>query len=141
MRALLATAALGAAVALSGCGSSDSDQVHSTLSTFAHAVAARDPKPICDHVLAPSLVARLEGVGLSCDVAIQKIFFSCNVRNPTLEIGRVAIGRDTASALVYAGATGQKPGIFEVGLIKTSHGWRVATESAEQGTRGTCKPG
>jgi hypothetical protein len=136
MRALLATVVL--AVALAGCGASDSEQVHSTLDVFAHAVATRDASRICDQVLAPALVARIEGVGLSCVSAMQRFFFSCSVKKPTLQVGRVAIGRGTADAVVYAGAVGQKAGIFELGLVKTSQGWRVATESAERGGNRTC---
>src|SRR5438270_1307192 len=117
MRVLLAAAAL--TIVLAGCGSSDSDQVHATLDTFAHAVATKNAKPICDQVLAPELVARIEGVGLSCTYAIQRFFFSCSVKNPTLQVGRVTIGRGTAAAVVYAGATSQKPGIFELGLVKS----------------------
>jgi hypothetical protein len=136
MRALLATVML--VVALAGCGASDSDQVHSTLDVFAHAVATRNAKPICDQVLAPSLIARIEGVGLSCESAIQRFFFSCSVKNPILQVGRLAIGRGTAEAVVYAGAAGQRAGIFQLGLVKTSHGWRVANESAERGGSGSC---
>ena len=141
MRVLLATVVVAGACMLSGCGSSDSDQVHATLDQFARAVATRDAKPICDQVLAPSLVARMEAVGLSCEVAIRKFFFSCNVRNPMLAVGQVTISRGTARALVYSAASGQPPGIFQLGLIKTSRGWRVATESAEKGTGGTCSAG
>jgi hypothetical protein len=136
MRAVLATVVL--AVALAGCGASDSEQVHSTLDVFAHAVATRDAKPICDQVLAPALVARIEGVGLSCVSAMQRFFFSCSVKNPILQVGRVAIGRGTAEAVVYAGAARQKAGIFQLGLVKTPHGWRVASESAERGGSGSC---
>lgn len=139
MRAVLAaltTVALACAAA--GCGSSDSDQVHATLDTFARAVATRQAKPICDRVLAPALVARIEGIGLSCQSAIRRFFFSCRVSNPTLQVGRVVIGHGTATALVYAGARGQRPGIFELGLVKTASGWRVASESAERGSGGTC---
>jgi hypothetical protein len=130
MRPLLATGAL--VLALAGCGASDSDQVQSTLNQFAHAVAARDAKPICDRVLAPQLVARLEGVGLSCEYAIDHFFFTCKLQHPTITVGRVAISGDRAKALVYAGAKGQPGGIFAIGLLKTSKGWRVATESAER---------
>ena len=91
---------------------------------------------ICDRVLAPELVARLEGVGLSCEYAMDHFFFSCKLRHPTITIGRVAVNGSTAKALVYAGAKGQSGGIFEIGLVKTSQGWRVARESAERGRGG-----
>ncbi len=136
MRAVLAT--IVAAVALAGCGSSDSDQVHAMLGTFVHAVASRDANPICNQVLAPELVARIEAVGLSCQTAIQRFFFSCKVRNPTLQVGRVRIAGSHATALVLSGAAGQSTGIYQLGLLKTSHGWRIATESAEKSGGGSC---
>jgi ketosteroid isomerase-like protein len=136
MRALLATVVV--AIAVGGCGASDTDQVHATLDTFARAVAKRDARPICAQVLAPALVARIEGLGLSCRYAIQRFFFSCSVESPTLAVGRVQVNGDNASALVYAGASGQTPGIFQLGLVKTSRGWRVASEAAEKVTAGRC---
>jgi hypothetical protein len=134
MRALLAVLALS--VVLAGCGGSDTDKVQSTLNQFVHAVANRNARPICDRVLAPQLVARLAGVGLSCEYAIDHFFFSCKLQHPTITVGRVAVSGDTAKALVYAGANGQPGGIFAIGLVKTSQGWRVATESAERGRGG-----
>jgi hypothetical protein len=134
MRVLVLVVATGMfALALTGCGGSESDQVHSTLNEFARSVATRNAKPICDRVLAPQLVARLEGVGLSCEYAIDHFFFSCRLKHPTITVGRIAVSGDTAKALVYAGASGQPGGIFAIGLVKTSQGWRVATESAERG--------
>jgi hypothetical protein len=140
MRVLVVGAVLALALSLAGCGASDSDQVQATLSQFAHAVANRNAKPICDRVLAPELVARLEGVGLSCEYAIDHFFFSCKLQHPTITVGKVAISGDKAKALVYAGAAGQSGGIFAIGLVRTSQGWRVATESAERGRgAGACR--
>jgi hypothetical protein len=136
MRVPVALAAAALALVLSGCGASDSDQVQSTLNQFAHAVATKNAKPICERVLAPELVARLEGVGLSCEYAIDHFFFSCMLRHPTITVGKVAIRGNKARALVYAGAKGQSGGIFAMGLVKTSDGWRIATESAERGRGG-----
>jgi hypothetical protein len=136
MRALVAMVLV--AVALSGCGSSDSAQIRATLDSFTHAVATRDATPICNQVLAPELLARIQGVGLTCKSAIKRFFFSCKVKSPTLTVGHVAIKRNTATALVFAGARGQPPGIYQLGLLKTKQGWRVATESDEQTTAGTC---
>jgi ketosteroid isomerase-like protein len=139
MRVPVVLAAVIVALALAGCGSSDTDQVQATLDQFAHAVATRDAKPICDRVLAPQLVAKLEGVGLNCEYAIDHFFFSCRLRHPTITVGHVAVSGDTAKALVYAGAKGQPGGIFAIGLVKTSQGWRVASESAEKKQpRGSC---
>jgi hypothetical protein len=136
MRVLLTAMAM--AIALAGCGSNDADQVHTTLNQFANAVATRNATPICNRVLAPGLVARIEGVGLSCEYAIERFFFSCKVHNPTLTVSKVSINGNNARALVYAGAKGQSGGIFALGLVKTSQGWRVASESAEKQSGGSC---
>ena len=138
MRALVLLVTGALAVALAGCGASDADQVQATLRQFAHAVATRDATPICDRVLAPELVARLEGVGLSCEFAIDRFFFSCKLRHPTLTVGRVSVAGNTAKAVVYAGARGQPGGIFELGLVKTSQGWRVASEPPQKGSGASC---
>jgi hypothetical protein len=136
MRAFLAALAL--AIVLTGCGGSDSDQIQATLHQFVQGVATRNARPICDRVLAPELVARLEGVGLSCEYAIDHFFFSCKLRHPTITIGRVAVAGNRAKALVYAGAKGEPGGIFELGLVKTSEGWRVASEPPQKGSGASC---
>ncbi len=121
--------------ALSGCGASDQDQVRSTLQRFTQAVAKRDANAICTNVLAPSLLVRLPAAGLSCQQAMG-VFFTCNVKDPKMQIGPITVKGNAASAIVYAEAAGQRRGIFQLGLQKTSQGWRIASESQEKGTAG-----
>ena len=129
---LAATLALG----LAGCGSSDSDQVHAKVQQFVHAVATRDAKTVCGQVLAPSLVARFTQEGLSCERGIQ--IFLKSVRDPTLSVGRIAVNRNAASALVLTGARCQKLTLANLFLVKTSGGWRIASESREPSSRPRC---
>jgi hypothetical protein len=137
MRALMATvAALLAVGALSGCGASDSDQVHAKVEQFVQAVGAHDAKTVCQQVLAPRLAERFESEGLTCERGMQ-IFFR-SVQSPTLSVGRVTIGRGTASALVLAGAHCERLALAELNLVKTSAGWRIASESPETPGKRTC---
>ena len=129
---LAATLALG----LAGCGSSDSSQVHAKVDQFVHAVAAHDAKTVCGDVLAPSLAARFTQEGLSCERGI-RIFLN-SVRDPTLSVGRINVNRNTASALVLAGAHCQKLTVADLFLVKTSGGWRIASESKAPSSPRSC---
>jgi hypothetical protein len=137
MRPLLATVvALLAAAGLSGCGSSESDQVHAKVEQFVHAVAAHDAKTVCQQVLAPSLADRFVSEGLTCERGIQ--IFLRSVQSPTLSVGRITIGRGRASALVLTGAHCQRLALTQLYLVKTSAGWRISSESSEAPGKPTC---
>ncbi len=136
MRALGGVLAAALALGLAGCGSSDSDQVHAKVQEFEHAVSAHDAKTVCQDVLAPSLVARFTQEGLSCERGIQ--IFLASVRDPTLSVGRIAVNRNGASALVLTGARCQKLTLANLFLVKTSGGWRIASESREQSSKRSC---
>ncbi len=136
MRALGVVLAAALALGLAGCGSSDSAQVHATVEEFVHAVSAHDAKTVCDKVLAPSLVARFTQEGLRCERGIQ--IFLASVHDPTLSVGRISVNRDAASALVLTGARCQKLALAHLFLVKTSGGWRIASESKEPSSRPSC---
>ena len=136
MRALGVVLAAVLALGLAGCGSSDSAQVHAKVDQFVHAVATHDAKTVCGEVLAPSLVTRLTQEGLSCQRGIQ--IFLASVRDPTLSVGRVTIARNAASALVLAGARCQRLAVASLYLVKTSGGWRIASESRGPTSRPSC---
>jgi hypothetical protein len=135
MRASVAVVA-ALAFGLAGCGSSDSDQVHAKVDEFVHAVSAHDAKAVCNDVLAPSLVARFTQEGLTCERGIQ--IFLRSVHNPTLSVGRIAVNRDSASALVLTGAHCQKLTLAQLFLVKTSGGWRISSESKGPSSRRSC---
>ena len=114
---------LGAAYALTGCGSSPRQQVEAKLQQFAHATASHDYAALCNDVLAPRLVAHLTAAGISCRQAMR--IFASSVQNPTISISKVTVRGSTATAVVLAAATGQTAAIESVQLINTPHGWRL----------------
>ncbi len=114
--------------ALGGCGASERDQVHAKVDQFAKATAAKDPKTICDQVLAPSLIARLKAGGITCNKAMQ--IFVDSVQNPTLSIGRISVDGPKASVITLTGARGQQSSLDAVELIQTDNGWRVSSLAA-----------
>lgn len=113
------------ALALAGCGASPHQEVEAKVQQFAHATAARDYATLCDEVLAPSLVTHLTAAGLSCHQAM-KLFVS-SVANPTISVSRVSVDGDTASAVVLARASGQPSSREQIELVRTAHGWRLAS--------------
>src|ERR1044072_3824197 len=97
LRSLVAVFLVGAG--FSGCGDSgpsDTEQVHSTVEAFGQATAAKDYQRLCDEVLAPQLIAKLEQVGLPCEVALKQGFE--DVQAPTLTIGEIEVTGDDATA-------------------------------------------
>ena len=116
------------AAALAGCGQggpSDEDLVARTVSAFARASAAKDYTTLCDRLLAPSLVARLEGVGLPCKRALRKALG--DVQDPRLTIGRITVNGDRASAEIRTSASGQAPSKDTLELQRVNGGWRIAS--------------
>jgi hypothetical protein len=137
MRALrTAVVAAAAALALAGCGASESSQVHAKVEQFFHAVSAHDAKTLCGQVLSSSLAGRFVGEGLSCERGVG-IFFE-SVQSPTLSVGRITLDRNNASALVLTGAHCQRLALAQLFLVKTSNGWRINSESKEQPGHRTC---
>jgi hypothetical protein len=95
------------------------------MSQFVTATASRDYKALCGQVLAPTLLARLAAANVPCEQAM-RIALS-GVRGPVLSIARIAVTGDTATAITLSGARGEEGSIDSIGLVKTSHGWRVAS--------------
>ena len=121
---------LGAAYALTGCGVSQRDQVQAKLQQFAHATASRNAAELCDQVLAPALVQRLQDADLTCAQAM-KVFVQ-SVQNPTLSVSHITVKGRTATAVVLSGATGQQPSLETVTLIETKRGWRLSSLASPQ---------
>jgi hypothetical protein len=116
---------LGVAYALTGCGTSASDQVQAKLQQFAHAVASRDTGTLCSQVLAPDLVGHLNAAGLTCQQAMRT--FVDSVTDPSLSVSKVHVKGSSASAVVLARAKGQQDSLEAVQLTNTKHGWRLAS--------------
>jgi hypothetical protein len=122
-----AAAAIGlaCAITLAGCGSDVGAPVKAKVQQFVIAARAHDYATICDQVLAPSLVSRLTAAGAGCEQAMQVGFGG--VQSPTLSIGKVVVSGKTATVITLTGAKGQISSIDAIELVKTDHGWRVAS--------------
>ena len=120
------------AVGVCGCsgGPSDSEQVHSVVDAFGKATAAKDYQRLCDDVLAPQLIVKLEQVGLPCEVALKQGFEG--VQAPTLTIGKIVVDGDTATAEVNSTAQGQQPSRDTLKLQRVKGKWRIASLADER---------
>jgi hypothetical protein len=116
---------VAAALLSTGCGSSASDEVKAKVRELARTAAAHNYRRICEDVLAPSLVSRLRSYGISCERAMG-IALS-GVRDPAISIGSATIKGSSASVITLSMAAGQKASFETIRLIKTSHGWRIAS--------------
>jgi len=90
-------------------------------------MTAKDYQSLCDKVLAPKLIEKLQQVGLPCEIAMQRAFQ--DVQNPRLTIGKVTVAKDekSATAEVRTSASGQSPSQDTVELVPVKDGWRVST--------------
>src|SRR3954449_189085 len=122
---------LAAIVLLAGCGGglSDTEQVHATVEGFGKATAAKDYQTLCDELLSPRLIEKLESVGLPCEVALKQGLG--DVQAPTLTVGRIDVTGDTATAEVNSTARGQPPSRDTLKLQRVSDTWRIASLADE----------
>lgn len=125
MRVALGIVLVGGACVLAGCGASQGQEVEAKVQQFAHATASHDYATLCNNVLAPSLIAHLTAAGLTCRQAMK--IFTSSVHNPTLTVSKVSVDGVTASATVRAQATGQTASVQSITLVRTDHGWRLAS--------------
>jgi hypothetical protein len=102
--------------------------VQAKVEQFAHATAGKDVHTLCTQVLAPALVSRLTGAGITCDQAM-KIFVD-SVSNPTISVSKITVHGQQASAVVLAAATGQTATVQRIQLTQTRNGWRLASLAA-----------
>lgn len=126
-RALPVVLALTAGVA--GCGGSsgpsDQQRVRTTLERFTHDVAAGDVVAICDRLLDPSLVVRINSVGLSCAQALRQGFSTTH--GPQLVVDAVTVRGNRASARVRATAANQPATTTTLALVRIRGSWRVTS--------------
>ncbi|MGO9955191.1 MAG: hypothetical protein ACLP50_04335 [Solirubrobacteraceae bacterium] len=95
------------------------------LEQYAHAVAARQPRTICRAILAPELVTRLEGAGITCVEAMS--IYVDGVDDPALSVTEITVKGRRASAVVLATARGQVSSLEAVQLVDTNAGWRLTS--------------
>ena len=127
MRSPLLLVALAATLA--GCGGSsgptDEQLVARTVTSFGRATAAKDYGALCDRILSPSLVAKVEEIGLPCEQALEKALGQ--VKDPRLTIGKVTVTGDRATAEIRTSASGQAPSRDTLELERVREGWRIAS--------------
>jgi hypothetical protein len=116
--------AVACGIALAGCGSSDRELVQSKVDQFVRATAHKDYPTLCAQVLAPSLLAHLNGYGIKCEQAMQVGLGG--VTDPALAVGRVDVHGSRASVVTISTAKGQQASLDAIELIKTGSGWRVS---------------
>jgi hypothetical protein len=122
-----------AAVALAGCGAGAQDQVRAKVDQFLGAIAAHNYRTLCSQVLAPSLLARLKGSGITCEQAMR--ISLANVHDPILSIGRITVNGSSAQAITLSGAAGQKGAFESIRLVDTGSGWRISSLAAPSVSR------
>jgi len=119
-------AALVAVAALGGCGGpTDEEQVRSVVDDLGKATAAKDYQALCDHILAPKLIAKVKQIGLPCEVALQRGLG--DVKEPSVTVGNITVKGDTATAEVRTVAQGQAPSRDTLELVRVDDAWRIAS--------------
>jgi hypothetical protein len=120
-------ALLAALAALAGCGGGPSDEklVAQAVTSFGHATAAKDYATLCDKLLSPDLVDKVEQIGLPCQQALQKALGS--VQDPRLTIGAIKVTGDRATADIRTSAANQSPSRDTLELQKVKGSWRIAS--------------
>jgi hypothetical protein len=113
-----------AALAVGGCGSAQ-DQIRSTVQRLADAARAHDYQTICQDVLAPSLVRRLTGNGISCRQAMRVALGG--VRDPVISIGKITVHGRRGTAITLTVARGQQAALSAIELLQTGDGWRISS--------------
>lgn len=128
--ALLAFAAI--ALLLFTCGSDDETEVRKTVEHFGQASRDKDYQALCDDLFSTVIVEKLRSTGQPCEVALKTALE--DVQNPTVEVGRVKVDGDKATAETTSTAAGQRPSTDTVQLIKEDDGWRIASLANEAPT-------
>jgi hypothetical protein len=128
MRLATGLVIVGAALAVAGCGTSETDRVRATVQQLVSAMKSKDYGAICDHVLAPSLVQRLASSGVSCEYVM--LLALGPDQNRTITIGKINVRGNDAEAITLTTARGQQSSVNAIRLIKTSDGWRVTSLNA-----------
>jgi hypothetical protein len=126
---LLVVLALLCSLVLSACGrESDESAVRDTLQTFAEATSRKDYQRLCDELFSEKLVEEVNKT-LPCEVALRRSDLDA-ARNPRIEVRRVKIDGDRATAEVRSTAANQPPSDDSVQLVRENEQWRIAALSS-----------
>ena len=123
-RRLVLCALLGV-LALAACGrQSDETAVRETLESFADATARKDYQRLCDDVFSEKLVDEVNRT-LPCEVALRRSDLDA-AREPRIEIRRIEVEGDRATAQVRTTAANQPASQDTVRLVREGEQWRIA---------------
>jgi hypothetical protein len=134
---------------VSGCGAdsnpatttaapSQDTLVRAVVAKFGIATQQKDYRQICDQLLSPELVAKIEDVGLPCEGAMKQGLG--DVKSPTLQITDVSIAKGRALVSIHTTAAGQKPSDDALQLVQEDGGWRIASLDDPSGSGSSSAP-
>ena len=127
-RRLLLLALLPALIAAGCGGESDEEQVRGTLTEFADATARKDFQALCDELFATRLVEEVRRQ-VPCEIALRNSSLG-DAQKPKLEVRRVRIDGDKATAVVRSSAANQPSSEDTVELIREGDDWRIISLSS-----------
>jgi hypothetical protein len=116
------------ALTLAACGGgsherSDADRVRDTLGAFGEASAKHDYRRVCAELLAKPVIDSVRRAGLSCESAMKSALEG--VQAPKIEVRKVTITGDRASARVHTTAANQPASDDTVALVKEGGDWKI----------------
>jgi hypothetical protein len=120
------------ALTLAACGGgsherSDADRVRDTLGAFGEASAKHDYRRVCAELLAKPVIDSVRRAGLSCESAMKSALEG--VKAPKIEVRKVTITGDRASAKVHTTAANQLASDDTVALVKEGGDWKIGALS------------
>ena len=116
------------ALMLAGCGGgsperSDADRVRDTLGAFGEASAKHDYRRVCAELLAKPVIDSVRRAGLTCESAMKTALEG--VQAPKIEVRKVTITGERASAKVHTTASNQPASDDTVALVKEGGDWKI----------------
>ena len=120
------------ALTLAACGGgsherSDADRVRDTLGAFGDASAKHDYRRVCGELLAKPVIDSVRRAGLTCESAMKTALEG--VQEPKIEVRKVTINGDRASASVHTTAANQPASDDTVALVKEGGDWKIGALS------------
>jgi hypothetical protein len=123
-RAAALLAVLAVAAPLAACGrESEEERVRATLRSFADATARKDYQALCDELFSRKLVEEVRRT-VACELALKNSDLGA-AKQPKLEVTRVRVDGERATADVKTSAANQPPSQDTVELVKEDGGWRI----------------
>jgi hypothetical protein len=118
------------ALTLGACGGggehrSEADRVRDTLGAFGAATAKHDYRRVCSDLLAKPVIDSVRRAGLDCEAALRTALQ--DVQAPKIEVRKVTVNGDHASAQVRTTAANQDASNDTVALVKEGGDWKIGS--------------